>query len=171
MMQGISQMLAVHARHGLGSMVGQLATRALASTTCRSRDRATSCSSSRRRSTSSPRNGAWGVTSCALWVQLPGARRSCVVLNVPTQASSRRAAPSGSTSPGSGPIPAAISEKFGSLDLGDADAIATLQQTLGDPEVLLGGGGCPSGVAARLDALVSVVIGAVDHVVDQAASQ
>lgn len=67
------------------------------------------------------------------------------------------------------PDPSAVMDKLASLDLGDADAIAALQRTLGDPEVLLGAVQTPEQQAQLplLDAIVSVIVGYVDHVVDQ----
>ena len=70
------------------------------------------------------------------------------------------------------PDPEAIADKLGHLEFGDADAMAALQQTLGDPEVLLGAVQTEAQRAElpRLDALVSVVVGYVDHAVDRAAA-
>ncbi len=70
------------------------------------------------------------------------------------------------------PDPEAVAEKLGQLEFGDADAMAALQRTLGDPEVLLGAVQTPAQLAElpRLDALVSVVVGYVDHAVDQASA-
>jgi putative hydrolase len=69
------------------------------------------------------------------------------------------------------PDPSAVMDKLGALDLGDAGALAALQQTLGDPEVLLGAVQTPEQRAQLplLDAIVSVIVGYVDHVVDRAA--
>ena len=68
------------------------------------------------------------------------------------------------------PDPTAVMEKLGSLDLGDADAMSALQRTLGDPEVLLGAVQTPEQRAQlpQLEAIVSVIVGYVDHVVDRA---
>ncbi len=70
------------------------------------------------------------------------------------------------------PDASAIADRLGSVDLGDADAMQALQKTLGDPEVLLGAVQTPEQQAALpyLDALVSVIIGYVDHAVDQGAA-
>jgi putative hydrolase len=70
------------------------------------------------------------------------------------------------------PNPEAIAEKLGSLDLGDADALRGLQQAFGDPELLLGAVQSPEQQAElpKLDAVVSVVVGYVDHAVDRAAA-
>jgi putative hydrolase len=69
------------------------------------------------------------------------------------------------------PDPNAVAERLGSLDVEDADPMAALQQALGDPEVLLGAVTSPAQVALRprLDALVAVVVGYTDWVVDAVA--
>ena len=69
------------------------------------------------------------------------------------------------------PDPNAIAERLGALDAGDADPMAALQQALGDPEVLLGAVTSPEQLELRprLDALVSVVVGYTDWVVDAVA--
>ena len=70
------------------------------------------------------------------------------------------------------PDPSAVMDKLGALDLGDADAMSALQRTLGDPEVLLGAVQTPEQRAQLplLDAIVSVIVGYVDHIVDRAAA-
>ncbi len=70
------------------------------------------------------------------------------------------------------PDPEAIAEKLGHLEFGDADALRAVQQAFGDPEVLLGAVQSPEQLAQlpRLDALVSVIVGYVDHAVDRAAT-
>ena len=70
------------------------------------------------------------------------------------------------------PDPSAVMDKLGALDLGDADALSALQRTLGDPEVLLGAVQSPEQRAQLplLEAIVSVIVGYVDHVVDRAAA-
>jgi putative hydrolase len=70
------------------------------------------------------------------------------------------------------PNPRAIEEALGSVDptaLGDQ---AALQQALGDPTVLLGALESPAqrALQPRLDALVAVIIGYVDHTVDEVAT-
>jgi putative hydrolase len=69
------------------------------------------------------------------------------------------------------PNPDAIMEKLTSLDLGTGDPLAAVQQAFGDPEILLGAVRSPEQLALqpRVDALVAVVVGYVDHVVDQVA--
>jgi putative hydrolase len=69
------------------------------------------------------------------------------------------------------PDPDALGDKLSDLDLSDAAGPADLQRLFGDPEVLLGAIQSPEQKALlpRLDALVAVVIGYVDHTVDVAA--
>ncbi len=71
------------------------------------------------------------------------------------------------------PDPQTIADKLGDIDLaGGDDPMRALQQTLGDPEVLLGAVQTAEQRAElpRLDALVAVIVGYVDHAVDRAAS-
>jgi putative hydrolase len=69
------------------------------------------------------------------------------------------------------PDPNAVAERLGSLDLQAADPMAALQQALGDPEVLLGAVTSPAQLELRprLDALVAVVVGFTDWIVDAVA--
>lgn len=71
------------------------------------------------------------------------------------------------------PDTSALMEKLEDLDLEGGDPSTALQKTLGDPEVLLGAVQTPEQRAQlpRLDAIVSVVIGYVDHMVDLAAAR
>ncbi|MFP5257076.1 MAG: zinc-dependent metalloprotease [Acidimicrobiia bacterium] len=64
--------------------------------------------------------------------------------------------------------PAALEDRLGELDLSDPSALADLQHALGSPEVVLGAITSPEQQALRpeLDALVAVVVGVVDHVLD-----
>lgn len=66
------------------------------------------------------------------------------------------------------PDPGAVADKLGSLDASAGDPMAALQQALGDPEVLLGAVTSPEQQALRprLDALVAVVVGYTDWIVD-----
>lgn len=66
------------------------------------------------------------------------------------------------------PDPSGIAERLGSIDLGDSNAMAALERTLSDPTMLLGAFETPEQQAMRprLDALLAVVVGYVDHVVD-----
>jgi putative hydrolase len=68
------------------------------------------------------------------------------------------------------PDPNAVADRLGSLDSEAADPLAALQQALGDPEVLLGAVTSPEQQALRprLDALVAVVVGYTDWIVDAA---
>ena len=69
------------------------------------------------------------------------------------------------------PDPSAVADRLGSLDAEGGDPMAVLQQALGDPEVLLGAVTSPEQQALRprLDALVAVVVGYTDWVVDAVA--
>ena len=69
------------------------------------------------------------------------------------------------------PDAGAVTDKLGSLDLDQADPMAALQRALNDPELLLGAVTSPEQVALRpqLDALVAVVVGYTDWVVDAVA--
>lgn len=69
------------------------------------------------------------------------------------------------------PDPNAVADRLGSLDSEAADPMAALQQALGDPEVLLGAVTSPEQLALRprLDALVAVVVGYTDWIVDAVA--
>ncbi len=69
------------------------------------------------------------------------------------------------------PDPSAVADRLGSLDTEAGDPMAVLQQALGDPEVLLGAVTSPEQQALRprLDALVAVVVGYTDWVVDAVA--
>lgn len=64
--------------------------------------------------------------------------------------------------------PSALERHLGELDLSDPAAIGGLQEVLGSPEVVLGAITSPEQEALRphLDALVAVVVGVVDHVLD-----
>lgn len=69
------------------------------------------------------------------------------------------------------PDAGAVTEKLGSLDLDAADPMAALQRALNDPELLLGAVTSQEQIAMRprLDALVAVVVGYTDWVVDAVA--
>lgn len=69
------------------------------------------------------------------------------------------------------PDPSAITERLTSLDEEAADPMAVLQQALSDPELLLGAVTSPDqrALRPRLDALVAVVVGYTDWVVDAVA--
>jgi putative hydrolase len=69
------------------------------------------------------------------------------------------------------PDPGAVTERLGSFDLGTTDSLGELQQLFGDPEVLLGAVRSPEQerLRPRLDAVVAVIVGFVDHTVDRTA--
>ena len=69
------------------------------------------------------------------------------------------------------PDAGAVTEKLGELDLDQADPMAALQRALNDPELLLGAVTSKEQLALRprLDALVAVVVGYTDWVVDAVA--
>jgi putative hydrolase len=71
------------------------------------------------------------------------------------------------------PDPGAMTERLGHLDPSGGDALGELQQVFGDPEVLLGAVRSPEQerLRPRLDALVAVIIGFIDHAVDHTAHQ
>jgi putative hydrolase len=65
--------------------------------------------------------------------------------------------------------PHALEDRLGDLDLSDPGALASLQEVLGSPDVILGAITSPEQDALRpqLEALVAVVVGVVDHVLDE----
>jgi putative hydrolase len=67
------------------------------------------------------------------------------------------------------PNPRALEEALGSIDPSQLGDQAALQRAMGDPAVLLGAIESPRqrALLPRLDALVAVVIGFVDHTVDE----
>jgi putative hydrolase len=64
--------------------------------------------------------------------------------------------------------PSGLEDRIGEIDLSNPGAMADLQEALGSPEVVLGAISSPEQAALRpeLDAIVAVVVGVVDHVVD-----
>ena len=64
--------------------------------------------------------------------------------------------------------PSALEDRIGEIDLADPAALANLQEAIGSPEVILGAITSPEQDALRpaLEAIVAVVVGVVDHVVD-----
>jgi putative hydrolase len=64
--------------------------------------------------------------------------------------------------------PGTLENRLGSFDPSSADGLAGLQQAFGDPEVLLGAiqSDVQRALLPQLDALVSVIVGYVDHVLD-----
>jgi putative hydrolase len=66
------------------------------------------------------------------------------------------------------PDPNALADRLGGLDLGTPQAMAQMQEILGDPEVVLGAVQSPEqrAMLPRLEAIIAAVIGYVDHVMD-----
>lgn len=66
------------------------------------------------------------------------------------------------------PDPDALERRLGELDPSSPDGLAAFQQILGDPEILVGAGSSPIQQERRtqIDALVAVIIGYVDQVMD-----
>jgi putative hydrolase len=64
--------------------------------------------------------------------------------------------------------PHALEDRFAQLDVDDAEGLAGLQQLFGDPEAILGAVQSPAqrALLPQLDALVAVIIGYADHVMD-----
>lgn len=67
------------------------------------------------------------------------------------------------------PDPNALESRLGDLDPVSGDALSQFQSVMGDPEALLGAVQSPAQVELlpRLEALVAVIVGYVDHVMDQ----
>lgn len=67
------------------------------------------------------------------------------------------------------PDPSGLMDRLGTVDISDSSALNELQSTLGDPEVMLGAMQTDEqrSMAPRLGALVAVVVGYVDHVMDE----
>jgi putative hydrolase len=65
--------------------------------------------------------------------------------------------------------PHALEDRLGELDLADPSSMERLQEVLGSPDLVLGAITSPEQEALRprLQALVSVVVGVADHVLDQ----
>lgn len=66
------------------------------------------------------------------------------------------------------PDPGALESRLGSLDPTSPDGLADLQRAFGDPDVLLGAmqSDIQRALQPQLEALVSVIVGYVDHVLD-----
>lgn len=64
--------------------------------------------------------------------------------------------------------PRALEERLGNLDLSDPAAMSGMQDLMGSPDLILGAISTPEQAALRtqIDALVAVVVGVVDHVLD-----
>jgi putative hydrolase len=67
------------------------------------------------------------------------------------------------------PDPGALTERLGAIDPTDPDALGRLQSTLSQPDVLLGAMETDThrALRPRLDALVAVIVGVVDHTLDR----
>ena len=67
------------------------------------------------------------------------------------------------------PDPGALESRLGDVDPTSGDALAHFQKVMGDPEALLGAVRSPAQLELlpRLEALVAVIVGYVDHVMDQ----
>jgi putative hydrolase len=65
--------------------------------------------------------------------------------------------------------PTLLEQRLGSIDISNPEALASLQSTLGDPEILLGAITSPAQdhLRPRLEALTAVIVGVVDHTMDQ----
>jgi len=63
----------------------------------------------------------------------------------------------------------ALESRLGELDVNDLSALDNVQELLGDPEVLLGAIQSPAQreLLPRLEALVAVIVGYVDHLMDE----
>ena len=64
--------------------------------------------------------------------------------------------------------PSALEDRLGELDLTDPGSLAGLQEAIGSPDLILGAITSPEQdvLRPRLEALVAVVVGVVDHVLD-----
>jgi putative hydrolase len=64
--------------------------------------------------------------------------------------------------------PSALEDRIGELDLSDPGSFAGLQEAIGSPDLILGAITSPEqdALRPRLEALVAVVVGVVDHVLD-----
>jgi putative hydrolase len=71
------------------------------------------------------------------------------------------------------PDPSALFDRITNLEVDATDPMTALQAAFGDPETLLGAVRSPEQVAMapRLDAVVTAVVGYVDHVVDRVAAR
>ena len=66
------------------------------------------------------------------------------------------------------PDPDALERHLGEIDPMNPDSLASFQQILGNPEIIVGASAGPGQeqCRAKIDALIAVIIGYVDHVVD-----
>lgn len=66
------------------------------------------------------------------------------------------------------PDPDALERRLADLDPSSPDGLASFQQVLGDPEILVGAAGSPAQreLRAQIDALLATIVGYVEHVSD-----
>ena len=71
------------------------------------------------------------------------------------------------------PSPNALAERFSKIDVTSSDPVVMMQKLLGDPNLLLGAVRSPEQeiLAPKLDAMISAIVGYVDHVVDTIAER
>ncbi|MSZ68158.1 MAG: hypothetical protein F2712_05785, partial [Actinobacteria bacterium] len=71
------------------------------------------------------------------------------------------------------PSPNALAERLSKIDVTNNDPAAMMQKLLGDPSLLLGAVRSPEQalLAPKLDAMISAIVGYVDHVVDTVAER
>jgi len=71
------------------------------------------------------------------------------------------------------PSPNALAERLSNIDVTNSDPAAMMQKLLGDPSLLLGAVRSPEQelLAPKLDAMISAIVGYVDHVVDTVAER
>lgn len=69
--------------------------------------------------------------------------------------------------------PGALEDRIGEIDLSDPAALTSLQEVMGSPELILGAISSPEQDVLRpqLEALVAVVVGVVDHIVDMVGTE
>jgi putative hydrolase len=170
MMAGLSQMMAP-AMMGMsvGSMVGRLATRAFGQYDLPI-PRVASHEILLVPSTIDAFAGDWSlpVDEVRLWVCLQELTAHAVMA-VPHIGDTIRQLVQQHVS-GFRPDPSSMADKLGSMDMESGDPMQAFQRVLGDPEVLLGAIESPAQreQRPRLDAIVSLIVGYVDHVVDRA---
>jgi putative hydrolase len=106
------------------------------------------------------------ISDLRLWVCLSEVTTHAV-LNVPHVRAEMTELMRGFVS-GYRPDPRALEDRLGGFDIGDPQSMTGLQSAFADPEVLLGASRSPEqhALLPRLDALVALVIGVTDHVMD-----
>ena len=109
------------------------------------------------------------IDDLRLWVCLHEAAHEAV-LAVPHVRTRLEDLLTPATPPDSSPDPAVLEQRLGGFDLAAGpEALAELQETLGDPDVILGAVRSPAQDALQpeLTALVAAITGYVDHVMDE----